>query len=124
MCLYFLFLARSDSRFLFQVAFDIKQAHDVSMPSTETQGQQPREHTDGVGSLPGSKDEQGVAVLPEERAIDTAGTDRPENRQEQPRDPTDTTKDPGVMGVGVGGATDLLKKDTQSRVSLDPSIRE
>jgi len=97
------------------VAFDIKQAHDVSMPSTETQGQQPGEHTSGIGSLPGSKDEQGVAVLPEERATKTTETARPENR-DQPGDlPDQTKKLAGASGVGVSGATDSLKKDTQSR---------
>jgi hypothetical protein len=106
----------------FPVAFDIKQAQDVSMPSTETQGQQPKDHTDGVGSLPGSKDEQGVAVLPEERAAETAGSVRPEQREEKSGDPTENTKDTGSMGVGVGGATYPLKKDTQLRVSPDPRL--
>jgi hypothetical protein len=97
------------------VAFDIKQAPDVSMTSTETKGQQPGEHTDGVGSLPGPKDEQGAAVLPEERVTDTARTVRPEDREEQPGDTTDSMKGPGSVGVGIGGATDSLKMDTQRR---------
>lgn len=93
------------------------------MPSTETQGQQPGERTGGVGSLPGPKDEQGVAVLPEERTTETTETLRPEHRQERPGDSTNITKDTGATGVGVSGATDLLKKDTQSRVSSDPRVR-
>jgi len=74
------------------------------MPSSETRGQQPGERTGGVGSLPGSKDEQGVAVLPEER-----NTDKP--------------KDTGATRVGVTGGADPLKKETQSRVSTDPRCR-
>jgi len=98
------------------VAFDIKQApHDVSMPSTETKGQQPGEHTDGAGSLPGTKDEQGVAVLPEERETKTTETVRPEHREEPSDLPGETSKSTGTSGVGVGGATDPLKKDTESR---------
>lgn len=62
------------------VAFDIKQAPEVSMPSTETQGQQPEEHISGVGSLPGPSDEQGVAVLPEERVTKTVESICPEHR--------------------------------------------
>ena len=99
------------------MAFDIKPAHDVSKPSTETQGQQPREHTDGVGSLPGSKDEQGVALLPEERATETTGSVRPEHREGQLGGPTSNTKH---TDVDVGGATDPLKKDSQPKVSLFP----
>jgi hypothetical protein len=92
------------------VAFDIKQAHDVSMPSTELQGQQPGEHTEGVGSLPGSKDEQDVAVLPEERATKTTEMVRPEHHDE-PVDLSGQTKKPtGTSGVGVSGATDPLKE--------------
>lgn len=108
---------------LFPVAFDIKHAHDVSMPSTETQGQQPRERTDGVGSLPGSKDEQGVAVLPEERVTDTTRSVLPEHREEQPGEPTYSTKDTGTIGAGVSGTTDPLKNDAQSRVSPDFPLR-
>lgn len=94
------------------------------MPSTESQGQQPGEHADGVGSLPGLKDEQGVAILPEERTANTSEAVRPEPREEQSVDPAINTKDNGAMGVGVGGATDSLKKDTQSRVSPGPCIRD
>ena len=101
------------------------------MPSKETQGQQPGESTGGAGSLPGPKDEQDVAVLPEERATKTTDTVlpeesvskttetvRPEPREEQ-GDTTGKTKDegPGTTGVGVSGATDSLEKDTTSRVS-------
>lgn len=90
------------------VAFDIKPAQDVSLPSTETQGQQPGEHTGGIGTLPGSKEEQGVAVLPEERTTKTE-TERSERSEEQ-SEPSGKPK-----GVGVSGATDLLKKETRSR---------
>lgn len=90
------------------VAFDVKPAQDVSLPSTETQGQQPGEHTGGIGTLPGSKEEQGVAVLPEERTTKTE-TDRSERPDEQ-SEPSGKPK-----GVGVSGATDLLKKETRSR---------
>lgn len=99
------------------VSFDIKQADDVSMPSTERQGQQPGEHTNGAGSLPGSKGEQEVAVLPDERAAKTTETVHPEH-PEEPSEPTDKPKDTGV--VGVGGATDSLKEDTQSRLPKEP----
>jgi hypothetical protein len=103
------------------VAFDIKQAQDVSMPSAETQGQQTKDHTDGVGSLPGSKDEEGVAVLPEERAAETAGPVRLEHREQQSCDPTENTKDTGSMGVGFSDATYPLKNDTQKDTELkDP----
>ena len=95
------------------VAFDIKQAGDVSMPSTETQGQQPGERTGGVGSLPGSKEEQDVAVLPEERATKTTETDHQERRDE-PGAPPDESKRP--TDTGIGGATDPLQRDTQSKV--------
>jgi hypothetical protein len=64
------------------VAFDIKQAQDVSMPSTEMQGQQPGERIGGAGSLPGPKEEQGVAVLPEERATKDTEMVRQEPRDE------------------------------------------
>jgi hypothetical protein len=97
------------------VAFDIKQAHNVSMPSTEAQGQQPGEHTNGIGSLPGTKDEQGVAALPQERATKTTEMVRPE-RREEPSDPRgETSKSAGTGGVVAGDATDPSKKDTQSR---------
>ena len=103
------------------VAFDIKPAQDVSLPSTETQRQQPGEHTGGIGTLPGSKDEQGVAVLPEERATKTE-TDRSERPEEQ-SEPSSKPKGAGDTGVGVSGATDLLKKETRSRVSTGPHLR-
>jgi hypothetical protein len=92
------------------------------MPSTESQGQQPGQHTDGVGSLPGSKDEQEVAVLPEERKTKSSEKPLPEPREEKPSDPTDNTEDSGLSGAGISGATDPLKMDTQSRVSPDPRI--
>jgi hypothetical protein len=101
------------------VAFDIKQAHDVSMPSTETQGQQPGERTDGVGSLPGAKDEQGVAVLPEERAIKTTEMVRPEHHEE-----TEKGKSTGTSRVDAGGATSPLKKDSQQKVCNDLRLRD
>ena len=87
------------------------------MPSTETQGQQAGEHTGGVGSLPGTKDEQGVAVLPEELAVKTAETDRPE-RPEEPREVPDQTKSTDAKDTGVGGATDP-SKPAQSKVRAD-----
>lgn len=37
-----------------------------SLPSEEVSGQQPYEHSGGVGALPGSKSESGVATLPGE----------------------------------------------------------
>ena len=112
------------------------------MPSTETQGQQPEERTGGVGSLPGPKDEQGVAVLPEERITKATEAPRQEPRDEKCSLPdipkeraTEVTEVPrqephdekcnlpdipkesaGLSGVGVSGATDPLKRDTQSRV--------
>ena len=86
------------------------------MPSTETRGQQPEERTGGVGSLPGSKDEQDVAVLPEERAIETTEPTRQEHRDEPGVLPDEPNKSTGVGGVGVSGATDPLKRDTQSKV--------
>lgn len=92
------------------------------MPSTETQGQQPGEHTGGVGSLPGSKHEQGVAALPEERAtkVETNRQERPEEQGE----PSGKPKGADAMGVGVSGATDPLKRETQSRVSAGPHLRD
>ncbi|KAI0056220.1 hypothetical protein BV25DRAFT_1640645 [Artomyces pyxidatus] len=48
----------------------------TSLPSTETQGIQPGEHQDGVGALPGTRDEAGVAKLPEEQSSQTS-TERP-----------------------------------------------
>jgi len=87
------------------------------MPSTETQGQQPEEHTGGVGSLPGRNDEQGVAVLPEERTTKTTEPVRPEHREEL-SDIPEETKTTGARGVGVDGATEPLKT-TQPRVCTD-----
>ena len=95
------------------------------MPSTETQGQQPGDHIGGVGSLPGSKDEQAVAVLPEERA--TKVTERvDQEHQEEPVHqehydqlgalPNKSEKSPGVGDVRDGRATDPPKRDTESRV--------
>lgn len=86
------------------------------MPSTETQGQQPGEHIGGVGSLPGPSEEQGVAVLPEERATKTTEMVRPEHREELDDLPDETKRSTGARGVGVGGATDPLKESTKSRV--------
>ena len=115
------------------------------MPSTETQGQQPGERTGGVGSLPGPKDEQDVAVLPEERAINTTQEARPEQREESGKSehttnttevarpeqreesgnlPEETIKSTGASGVGVGGATDSLKERTQQKVSTDLHLRD
>jgi hypothetical protein len=37
-----------------------------SLPSEEENGQKPFEHTEGVGALPGRKNEPGVATLPDE----------------------------------------------------------
>ena len=101
------------------VAFDIKPVRDVSMPSTETQGQQPGEHTGGVGPLPGPSDEQGVAVLPEERETKTTEVVRPERREEPGNLPDETKESTDARGVGVGGTTDPLKESTQSRVCID-----
>ncbi|KAH7911464.1 hypothetical protein BJ138DRAFT_1006528 [Hygrophoropsis aurantiaca] len=39
----------------------------TSLPSKELTGQQPLEHTSGVGALPGNASESGVALLPDER---------------------------------------------------------
>jgi hypothetical protein len=39
----------------------------TSMPSQEFEGQQPFEHSNGVGALPGRLQEESVAKLPEER---------------------------------------------------------
>ena len=86
------------------------------MPSTESQGQQPGEHIGGVGSLPGSKDEQGVAVLPEERATKVTETVPQEHHDELGAPPKIPEKSPGISGVGIGGATDPLKRETQSNV--------
>ena len=98
------------------VAFDIKPAHDVSMPSTESQGQQPGEHTGGVGSLPGSEGEQGVAVLPEERPTKATEAVHQDHHDESdsPRDKPEMST--GVSGVGVGGTKDPLKRHTQPKV--------
>jgi hypothetical protein len=105
------------------VAFDIKQAHDVSMPSTETQGQQLEEHTDGVGSLPGPNNEQGVAILPEERATKPTESVHSEHREELgglPGEPKST----GAGGVGVSGATDLLKPTQSKDLPAEPTPSE
>lgn len=40
----------------------------TSLPSNETAGALPGEHTTGVGALPGPASEAGVAVLPEEKS--------------------------------------------------------
>jgi hypothetical protein len=94
------------------------------MPSTEAQGQQPGEHTNGIGSLPGTKDEQGVAALPQERATKTTEMVRPE-RREEPSDPRgETSKSAGTGGVVADDATDPSKKDTQSRVCNDLRLRD
>jgi len=82
----------------------------------EKQGQQPGEHTDGVGSLPGAKDEQGVAVLPQERATKTTEMVRPEHHEEPGDIPGEMKKSTGTSDVGVGGATDPVEQNTQSRV--------
>lgn len=39
----------------------------VSHPTEELVGAQPGEHSDGVGALPGTVNETGVAILPDER---------------------------------------------------------
>jgi len=90
----------------------------------ETQGQQPGEHSDGVGSLPGAKDEQGVAVLPEERAPKPTEMVRPEHHEEPGDIPDETGKSTGISGAGVGGATNLVEQDTQSRVCNDLRLRD
>ncbi|GHJ84664.1 hypothetical protein NliqN6_1066 [Naganishia liquefaciens] len=46
----------------------------TSLPSQETTGAHPGEQSGGVGALPGSKFAEGVAILPEERAIDGGNT--------------------------------------------------
>ena len=86
------------------------------MPSTETQGQQPGERTGDAGSLPGPKDEQGVAVLPKERATEVTEVLRQESHDEKCNLPDIQKESAGVSGVGVSGATDPLKRDTRSRV--------
>ena len=86
------------------------------MPSTEAQGQQPGERTGGAGSLPGPKEEQGVAVLPEERATETTENVRQEHHDKSSALPDEPKKPAGSRGVGVGGATDPLKRETQSKV--------
>jgi hypothetical protein len=89
------------------------------MPSTEKQGQQPGEHTGGVGSLPGSKDEQDVAVLPDERLTKTSEMVHPEQPQE-PSDSIDKSQvDTSAMGGEARCATDPFKKASQLRVSAD-----
>lgn len=40
----------------------------VSHPTDEFVGAQPGEHSDGIGALPGTANETGVAVLPEEKS--------------------------------------------------------
>ena len=42
----------------------------MSLPTTEQAGAQPGEKTSGAGALPGPVSESGVAVLPEERAVE------------------------------------------------------
>lgn len=39
----------------------------ASLPSRDVQGAQPHEHSSGVGALPGTMGEAGVAVLPDEK---------------------------------------------------------
>ena len=90
------------------------------MPSTEAQGQQPGEHIGGVGSLPGSKDEQDVAVLPEERVTKATEPVHQERHDELGAPPNVPEKSTGISGVGVGGGADPLKRDTQSRVRPHP----
>ncbi|KDQ16111.1 hypothetical protein BOTBODRAFT_43692 [Botryobasidium botryosum FD-172 SS1] len=49
--------------------------HNHELPSTETSGAMPYVHSDGVGPLPGSLHETGVAILPDERhATDKSAT--------------------------------------------------
>ncbi|KAK4689345.1 hypothetical protein P7C73_g761, partial [Tremellales sp. Uapishka_1] len=45
----------------------------TSLPSDEPVGALPGVHSDGVGSLPGAPGEAGVAILPDEKAINHAG---------------------------------------------------
>lgn len=40
----------------------------TSLPSDEYVGALPREHSSGVGALPGTVNEAGVAILPDERS--------------------------------------------------------
>ncbi|KAI0042421.1 hypothetical protein FA95DRAFT_579532 [Auriscalpium vulgare] len=46
----------------------------TSLPSTEKEGIQPGEHQSGIGALPGSINEEGVAKLPEEQARSSQNT--------------------------------------------------
>lgn len=69
----------------------------VSHPTDEFVGAQPGEHSDGVGALPGTANETGVAVLPEEKKVDAAKAASSETNQ-------------GVRpgeAVGVGALADV-----------------
>jgi hypothetical protein len=46
------------------------------LPTEDTTGTQPNEHVDGVGALPGSNSESGVAQLPLERHAENSVTSR------------------------------------------------
>ncbi|KAJ9104444.1 hypothetical protein QFC21_001939 [Naganishia friedmannii] len=52
----------------------VMETRNVSLPSEETTGAHPGEHSAGVGALPGSKFATRVAVLPEERELAHEGS--------------------------------------------------
>jgi hypothetical protein len=76
------------------------------MPSSETSGAKPGEHSAGVGALPGGNTEEGVARVPDER------NSIPSHEHEGAR--------PGEKADGVGALPGSLN---ESGVALLPDER-
>ena len=95
-----------------------------SMPSEEVEGQHAYDHSSGVGSLPGTINESGVAILPEERS-ELCVPARQGVPTAEPVLPAAVHPNPyGEKGftspVGVG---DLPGKATESGVAILPEER-
>jgi hypothetical protein len=58
----------------------------VSLPTSEAAGAQAYEHSDGVGALPGRVGEEGIVILPDEKALGDVSSSTQETD-------TQTTKD-------------------------------
>lgn len=72
----------------------------TTLPLEEKEGQRPGDHTAGVGALPGTIDEAGVAVLPIEKNLGQGSTDKAVAAKEPGLEQSATD---GVLDVSGGG---------------------
>ncbi|EGO03128.1 hypothetical protein SERLA73DRAFT_47914 [Serpula lacrymans var. lacrymans S7.3] len=102
--------------------------NEASLPSSETRGTQPSQPQSGVGELPGTAGEAGVAVLPDERkeiqangGATAKGNDTPPSL---PSSESPDTSDPKTFTTHTGGVGALPGGRDEVGVAVLPDQRQ